>query len=207
MIRGVYGIVDVRRETPEAEAEALAEALLCGGIEILQLRAKVLPTRRLLELARRMRVLTREAGATFVLNDRPDVAVLAEADAVHLGQEDLPLEAVRNWLPASIRIGISCHTPEDVRAAEAADYVGYGPVFATTTKVNPDPVVGLVGLEEVVRAHPALPVVAIGGIDLSRLPAVRRTGAAAAAMISALSRGRNAEAAARQAVTRWEEQG
>lgn len=204
MIEGVYGIVDVRSKTPQSEAIATASDLLEGGIRILQLRAKDLPSRSLLHLARALRAVTREAGAFFVVNDRPDVALLVEADAVHLGQDDLPAEAIRSWLPRSIRIGVSCHSPADVAAVRAADYVGYGPVFATRSKAAPDPVVGLDSLAAVVQAHPSLPVVAIGGIDLRALGPVRRTGAAAAAMISALVAEPDVRATARRAVASWE---
>jgi thiamine-phosphate pyrophosphorylase len=101
-----------------------------------------------------------------------------------------------------MKLGVSCHNPPQVAAAaQVADYVGYGPVFATATKQNPDPVVGIAGLAAIKRAHPSLPVVAIGGIDLDRLASVKQTGADAAAMISAL---RDREAA-RRAIEIWED--
>lgn len=201
MIGGVYAIVDVTAGRPPDAATRLARELLEGGIRVIQLRAKALPARAFLALARELRELTRAAGAAFVVNDRPDIAVLAGAEAVHLGQDDLPAAAVRAWLPASIRIGVSCHDPAQARAAAGvADYIGYGPVFATATKANPDPVVGVDGLRRIRSEHSELPVVAIGGIDLDRLAAVKSTGVEAAAMISALT---GAQTAAR-AISIWE---
>lgn len=201
VIRGVYGIVDVTPARPPAAATQLAKELLAGGVRILQLRAKELPARATLALARELRALTEQAGALFVINDRADLAVLAGADAVHLGQDDLPAGAVRSWLPERIGIGVSCHSPAQVAAVEHADYIGYGPIFGTLSKARPDPVVGLESLAAIKAAHPDLPVVAIGGIALDRLREVKRTGADAAAMISAL----DGIEAARRAVAIWEE--
>jgi thiamine-phosphate pyrophosphorylase len=198
MMRGIYAIVDVGPSRSVEDARQLARALVAAGVAMLQLRAKTLSARELLHLARDLRGV----APWFVVNDRPDIALLAGADGVHLGQDDLPPEAVRRWLPAQMKIGVSCHDPAQAAAAAAvADYIGYGPVFATSSKANPDPVVGLEGLAAVKRAHPRLPVVAIGGIDLDRLALVKRTGADAAAMISALSSGD----AARRAIEIWEQ--
>ncbi len=201
MIDGIYAIVDVTAARPPAEASRRARALLAGGVRTLQLRAKALATRPFLQLARELRAMTADLGAAFIVNDWADLAVLAEADAVHLGQDDLPVEAVRAFLPARMKIGVSCHDPEQLAAAAgAADYVGYGPIFPTASKANPDPVVGLDALRAARSAHPALAIVAIGGIDLTRLAHVRRTGVAAAAMISAMTDA----GAARRAISIWE---
>ena len=197
MIRGIYGIVDVTDRRPPESASQLARELLSAGVRILQVRAKSLSAREFLQLLRELR----PEVPFLVVNDRPDLAVLAGADAVHLGQEDLPAADVRSWIPAEMKLGVSCHDPAQAEAAsKIADYIGYGPVFATSSKPNPDPVVGLQGLAAIVRAHPSLPVVAIGGIDLDRLAGVKRTGADAAAMISALVDGE----AARRAIQIWE---
>lgn len=200
-IRGIYGIVDVTAERSSDCARQLAGELLEGGVRILQLRAKSIPARAFLELARELRELTQRAEAALVINDRPDIALLAGADAVHLGQEDLPAHAVRSWLPAGIELGVSCHDPAQANeAAVIADYIGYGPIFTTSSKADPDPVVGLDGLASIRSAHPDLAIVAIGGIDLDRLASVKRAGADAAAMISALT----GKEAAQRAVAIWE---
>lgn len=205
MISGPYGIVDVSPTTPPSAASALLEALLDGGIRIVQLRAKALPGGPLLALAQTFRRQTRARGAWLVINDRPDVATLAEADAVHLGQDDLPLAQVRPWVPATLRIGVSCHSLAQVEAACAAgaDYLGYGPVFPTRSKADPDPVVGLAGLGAACARAGSTPVVGIGGITLAELSAVRAAGARGAAMISALAQAPDPTAAAREAVARW----
>jgi thiamine-phosphate pyrophosphorylase len=196
LICGIYGIVDVTEARSPEMARQLAKDLVAGGVRILQLRAKALSARKFLDLARDLRAL----DVFFVINDRPDIALLAGADAVHLGQDDLPPAAVRSWIPSEMMLGVSCHNPEQAQAAaEVADYLGYGPIFTTGSKVNPDPVVGLEGLAAIKREHPEVPIVAIGGIDLVRLPAVRQTGADAAAMISALVD----RAAAERAVALW----
>lgn len=190
---------------PERVLE-VTDALLAGGAQTLELRGKVLPARDLLELARGMLGRTRAAGARLLVNDRPDVALLAGADGVHLGQEDLPATEVRRWLPAQMLIGVSCHSPPQAAQAAAegaADYIGYGPVYPTGSKKNPDPVVGLEELGRVCATHPALPVVAIGGIGVERLVAVRRAGARSAAMISALLSGGDPAALIRGAIERW----
>jgi thiamine-phosphate pyrophosphorylase len=189
MIRGVLPILDVGPDRPKERAPELARQLIAGGARALQLRAKTLSARDLLELARAIRAATREYGVLLYINDRPDIAVLAEADGVHLGQEDLPAREVRAWLPAAMEIGVSCHSVQDLDRAVregAAAYYGFGPVFTTTTKTNPDPVVGLEGLQAAARAHPSAHLVAIGGITVDRLASVRSSGAQSAAMISAL---------------------
>jgi thiamine-phosphate pyrophosphorylase len=139
----------------------------------------------------------------FIVNDRLDVALAAGADGVHLGQDDLPLAAARRVAPAGFVIGVSTHNLAQARAAVAggADYLGFGPCFATATKENPDPVVGLDALAEVCRL-PA-PVVAIGGITLDTVGAVARAGAAAAAIIGAVNAADDVTAAARTAIARF----
>jgi thiamine-phosphate pyrophosphorylase len=196
---GFYAVLD--RPDPE-----LARALVGpGGARVLQLRLKSstpVSTAALLEAARMARAITREAGAALVINDRLDVALLVGADAVHLGQADLPLAAARAVIAGagrSLAIGISTHDVAQVAAAVAggADYLGFGPVFATSTKDNPDPVQGLAGLRAAVAAAGATPVVAIGGIAVADAAAVYATGAAAICAIAAVNgAGRLAEVVA-----------
>jgi len=142
---------------------------------MLQLRAKHADTRATLELLRALRPLCSEFGARLIANDRPDLAVLAECDGVHIGQEDLPLPLVRLLAPGLL-VGVSTHTLEQLAAAlaEKPDYVAFGPVFGTDSKERADPAVGLALLAQ---AHAAarsagIPLVAIGGINLERAPVV-----------------------------------
>jgi thiamine-phosphate pyrophosphorylase len=197
--RGFYAILDVRADarTPLPRAEAL----LAGRPCCLQLRAKTLSAADFVALARAVLPLARAAGVPFCVNDRLDVALAVDADVIHVGQEDLPLPDVRAVLAARGRrmtVGVSTHNLAQARAAAAggADYIGFGPVFATSTKDRPDPVVGVTLLAEVVRAV-NVPVVAIGGITRARLPAVVNAGAQAAAVISDIDSAPNPADAAR----------
>src|SRR5438067_11542573 len=135
----LYAIVDPL-DTGRDPA-ALAAALLRGGARILQLRWPGASARELLAAARAIRPLARAAGALFLVNDRPDVARAAEADGVHLGQDDLPVAAARRVLGAGRRIGVSTHDVDEARAAATAgaDYVAVGPIYATTSKEHPPP--------------------------------------------------------------------
>lgn len=131
--------------------------------------------------------LVQKGGGTFIVNDRVDVAKAVGADGVHLGQEDLPLADARTILGPGKLIGISTHNLAQATEAETggADYIGFGPVFPTATKENPDPVVGVEGLREV-RARIRLPIVAIGGITAKNAGDVRAAGADCVAVVSAV---------------------
>ena len=183
-IRGFYAVLD-------RDDEALARTLaLAAGI--LQLRLKptseTLDASTLVRVARMARAVCDELGAALVINDRLDVALAVHADGVHLGQSDLPIAAARALAGRRLSIGVSTHNLEQVCAACAAgaDYLGFGPVFATATKRNPDPVQGLVGLRLAVAAS-RVPVVAIGGITPDVAAAVYATGAAAICAISSVN--------------------
>lgn len=193
---GLYAIVDPER-CGGRDPIALAEAILAGGCAAIQLRAKQLADRDRLALARRIRALARARGIQFVINDRPDLAILAGADELHLGQDDLPIAEARRIVGA-MPIGRSTHDLAQARAAvaEGADRIGFGPVFDTRSKERPDPTVGVALLSEIVRAVP-IPVVAIGGITLERAPAVRASGVAHAAVIAAIGESDDPERAAR----------
>ncbi len=190
-VRGFYAVLD-------RDDEALAHQLVSAqgaGARVLQLRIKPdipLTANELCRLGRMARVVCDQHGAALIVNDRLDVALACQADGCHLGQDDLPLADARAALAACGRplwLGISTHNLEQVRAAVAggADYLGFGPVFATRTKANPDPVVGVAGLAEAVRAAGSVPVVAIGGIGLEDAAAVYAAGAAAICAISAVN--------------------
>src|SRR3569623_3107260 len=165
---------------------------------MLQLRAKEAPAAALAALARAVLPLAQAAGVPLCVNDRLDVALAVGAQAVHLGQEDLPLDAARAVAAGRLLIGISTHNPAPAAAAMAggADYIGLGPIFPTTTTAHPAPVVGLEILRQVASTAP-IPVVAIGGLTIARASAVPATGASAAALISAIEAAPDPEAAAR----------
>ncbi|HUH00414.1 MAG TPA: thiamine phosphate synthase [Kofleriaceae bacterium] len=196
-VRGFYGILD-------QDSSELAHVLLAGGARVLQLRLKPdtpLSTRDLLAAAQRARSVCRAAGVMFVVNDRLDVALAVRADGLHLGQTDLPLVEARRVARGAghpLIIGVSTHDAGQVRAAlsDGADYLGYGPVFATPTKRDPDPVQGLEALATAVALAGPVPVVAIGGITPDLADAVALTGAAAACAIASVNRAADPTAAA-----------
>jgi len=190
-MRGYYAIVDVAEDATRIQPALIqqrARDLLAAGPCCLQLRAKALSAAALRDVARALLPLCRAAGVPFCLNDRLDLALLVGADAVHLGQDDLPLAQARRIAAGRLRIGISTHRCEQAQAAIAggADYLGFGPIFDTRSKLRPDPTVGLEALRAICAASP-VPVVAIGGITLDTIAAVAATGAPAAAVISAIS--------------------
>ena len=162
----------------------------------VQLRLKDAPTAVLLAEAKRLRGEVRDA--LLIVNDRVDVALAAGADGVHLGQTDLPLADARR-IAQGLVIGISTHDLDQVAAAVegGADYLGYGPVFATTTKEAPDPVQGVDALAAAVAAAAPVPVVAIGGITPARAAEVAATGCAAACVIASVNLAADPAAAAR----------
>jgi thiamine-phosphate pyrophosphorylase len=169
------------------EPESVADALLQGGVRVIQYRHKG-PFQRIhfdhcLSLARKVR----ESGGIFIVNDRADVADLCGADGVHLGQDDLSPEQVRRFLGESRLIGYSTHNVEQARRAVQlpVDYIAIGPVFPTQTKDNADPVVGLAAVAAV-RALTNKPLVAIGGITMENAPAVLAAGADGVAVIRGL---------------------
>jgi thiamine-phosphate pyrophosphorylase len=199
-LTGYYAILDIADTQLSAESalEERAAALLAARPCCLQLRAKRLGAGAMREAALRLLPLCRAAGVPLCVNDRVDVALAVGADFVHVGQEDLPLEEVRRLAGARLRVGVSTHSPQQARAAVAggADYIGFGPVFGTRSKENPDPVVGLETLRAV-AATAGVPVVAIGGIDLQTVAQVAATGASAAAVIAAVDRAPDRTAAGR----------
>lgn len=163
----------------------VVQAALHAGATAVQLRDKVQPPRDLLPLAHRLRTLTREAGALFIVNDRLDVALAVSADGVHLGPHDLPVAAARRIAPRGFLIGHSADDPVAARAAVAdgADYIGCGTVYPTNTKTDAGTAIGLHRLAEVVRSVD-VPVVAIGGLTVERAAEVIAAGAAGCAVVS-----------------------
>ena len=185
-VRGFYAIVD-----PDACAGRdpvwVARAILEGGCAALQLRAKRSGPEATAALGRELAPLCRAVGVPFYVNDHPELVLALDAEGVHLGQRDLSIEAARGLLGPERAIGLSTHDLAQARDAErrGADLVGFGPVFATSTKENPDPVVGTDLLRDACREL-TRPVVAIGGITPARAREVAATGATLAAAIGAV---------------------
>lgn len=167
--------------------EEIVEQLLAGGARLIQLRDKDASARELLDAARACLPETRAAGAKLIINDRVDVALTADADGVHLGQEDLTVAEAREILGPDKIIGISTHSQDQFLAAldTSADYIAIGPIYPTTTKENPSPVVGLDLLRDA-KSIADRPLVAIGGINHARAKEVLAAGADSLAVISAL---------------------
>jgi len=177
-----------------------AAQMLEGGVDVLQLREKRLDGRELLKRAEELRKMTERFGALLIINDRPDVALLSGADGVHLGQDDLPPERVREMVGGELLIGLSTHTAGQAREARSrsADYIGVGPVYPTDTKGYGQG--GGPALVAQLCAATDLPTVAIGGITLDRTAEVVAAGADAIAVCQALCASSEPGTAARQFV-------
>jgi thiamine-phosphate pyrophosphorylase len=162
-----------------------AQELADAGVRLLQYRDKTAPARELLNSSRSLASLLIPQGISFVVNDRADVAALAEASGVHVGQDDLEVEQARALVGPEKLVGASTHNVEQFRAAAAtsADYIAVGPVFATSSKSNPDPVIGTEFIRRV-RDLSDKPIVAIGGITLENAASVIQAGADCVAVIS-----------------------
>jgi len=166
---------------------AIAEAALAGGADMIQLRDKTGNLRDLLPQARAIQARCRARGAVFIVNDRVDLALAADADGAHVGQEDLPADSARRLLGTGRILGVSTHNLQQAEEARThgADYIGFGPMFATDTKDTgyaPRGLDAIRGIRKVV----ALPILAIGGITLENVADVIGAGATAAAVISAV---------------------
>ena len=174
----------------------LSQRALAAGVRIFQLRMKTPRTGEFYDTAAGLCPRIKEAGGRFIINDRCDVALAVGADGVHLGQEDLPLAEARQILGPGKLIGISTHTvAQAVEAQEGgADYIGFGPIYPTRSKIDPQPCVGVSGLREV-RARVAIPIVAIGGITLANVTDVLAAGADYVATLSAILAAQNPGAA------------
>ena len=187
----LYAVVDQRTaERNRWTVPALARAYFEGGARLLQVRAAAPGSGRLLAWCDDVVAAGRACGATVIVNDRADVALLAGAGGVHVGQTDMPVADVRRLLPAGAAIGLSTHSRAEVDGAvrEAASYVAVGPVYRTSTKQSGREPVGLELVSYAARTQ-SRPVVAIGGITLERAPEVLAAGAAAVAVVSDLLRG------------------
>ena len=165
----------------------LAKLAIRGGADTIQFRQKSGSTREMIQLAKDVKQLCAERDVTFIVNDRVDVAIASEADGVHLGQDDFPIPLARELLGKGRTIGGSAATMEEARKclSEGADYVGFGPVYPTTSKDDAGPVSGISILKGVVRTIP-LPIIAIGGVSAENVAEVMEAGAHGIAVISAV---------------------
>lgn len=177
----------------------LTELAIAGGADTIQFRQKSGNTREMIEVARHMQKLCSASDAVFIVNDRIDVAIAAGADGVHLGQDDFPIPLARELLGEDRIIGGSAATIDEARRclSEGADYVGFGPVFPTTSKDDAGPVSGIDILKQVVEEIP-LPIIAIGGVGAENTAEVLGAGARGIAVISAVCCQENPEQATRE---------
>jgi len=199
----LYVILDAGMLTEPAGE--IAEKLIQAGVRLLQYRDKRASARELLSNSRTIAATARAANCTFLVNDRPDIAYLAGADGVHVGQEDLGVEQAREVIGAERWVGVSTHNLEQFQqaAASSADYIAVGPIFPTSSKANPDPVVGVEFVRRA-RALTSKPIVAIGGISLERAPEVIAAGADSIAVISGVLKAQDPAVQAREYLEKLE---
>jgi thiamine-phosphate pyrophosphorylase len=185
-LSGLYVILDPSVCPDRSLTDVLKEAATAGA-RLFQYRNKSASMKEAYAEALLLRKVALDAGLTFIVNDRCDLALAVDADGVHLGQEDLPLDLARKVMGPDKLIGISTHNLNQVREATAGkpDYLGFGPIFKPGSKQDHDPVVGLEGLRAM-RGLTSLPVFAIGGIQIDQAGEVTRTGANGVAIISAI---------------------
>jgi thiamine-phosphate pyrophosphorylase len=202
LIPPLYAILDA---SPEFTAESalnipeIADRLVEAGVELLQYRDKHGSAGRILDSSQALAARFVPKGVRVIVNDRADIAAMVGAAGVHVGQEDLPVDEARKICGAPLWVGVSTHTLEQLRAAEAtsADYIAVGPIFPTGTKANPDPVVGLEFLRAA-RQITRKPLVAIGGITVESASEVYRAGADSIAVIRDLMAARDPAHRARE---------
>ncbi|MCS7118618.1 MAG: thiamine phosphate synthase [Archaeoglobaceae archaeon] len=180
MLRGVYFITDSKF----GDHEEMVKKALELGIRIIQFREKRIKDRERYFIAKKLREIIDCYDALFIVNDRVDIAIAVDADGVHLGQEDLPIEVVREIFDGLI--GISVHNVEEARKAKNADYVGVGPIFRTTTKEDARNEIGIPGLIEIMKEL-TIPVFAIGGINIKNVVEVLKCGVSGVAVVSAVA--------------------
>jgi len=182
----LYAILDADSFPVNGELLRFAEELAAGGVTLLQYRNKSGHARQMLAQACSLKNRLGNS-VTLLMNDRADLCLAAEFDGVHIGQDDLPPESARKVIGANRWLGVSTHNPDQIQAADqtSAHYIAIGPVFATASKSNPDPVVGIAGLRQA-RALTRKPLVAIGGITRANALSVIDAGADSVAVIGDL---------------------
>jgi thiamine-phosphate pyrophosphorylase len=181
-----YPILDSERlAAANVDPLELARVLLAAGARLMQFRHKAPYTRDAYEQAKALAKIVQQSGGRYIINDRADIALMVGADGVHLGQDDLPPSAVRKIAGDKLLIGFSTHNEEQLRLGERepVDYLAIGPIFGTSSKANPDPVVGVEEMQRL-RALTKKKLVAIGGITRERAPAVLAAGADSLAVLS-----------------------
>jgi thiamine-phosphate pyrophosphorylase len=186
LIPSVYPITDTHVSgLPHLEQ---VRRLIAGGATLIQLRDKESSPRDFYAQALQCVAYARPLGVKIIINDRADIAMMTDAEGVHLGQDDMPPDAARRLLGPDKLIGYSTHSVEQARAAATmpVDYIAIGPVFGTKTKSDADPVVGIKGISKVRSAIGNMPLVAIGGIDVSNIADVLASGASSVAVISGI---------------------
>ncbi len=185
-LNGLYLILDEQWSSSCSLPEVLHEAGQ-AGVTLVQYRYKTGSMKQAYMMANTLREISNELGIVFIVNDRCDLAMAVQADGVHLGQADLPVTLARNLVGNDMLIGASTHNLQQVEQATAdgADYVGFGPIFPTDTKANPDPVVGIQGLKHI-RGLTPLPVFAIGGIGIESVAELCEAGANGVAVVSGI---------------------
>jgi thiamine-phosphate pyrophosphorylase len=182
----LYAILDVAAFPDSDGLMAAAEGLAAGGVHLLQYRNKSGNSRQMLEQARELKRRLPDS-VLLIMNDRADLCLAAEFGGVHLGQDDLSPEGARRVIGWNLKLGVSTHNPQQVSEADrsSADYIALGPVFPTSSKAHPDPVIGIEGVRQA-RAQTTKPLVAIGGITRENCRSVVDAGADAVAVISDL---------------------
>jgi len=194
----LYAILDLGYVEMPA-APKMAELLLSGGIDLLQLRAKNLSEREIEKIAQELRALTAPHGVPLIVNDHPQAARNVGAEGVHLGQDDMSIAEARKIVGSDCAVGKSTHSVDQAIRAfyEGADYIGFGPLFATPTKPDYPPI----GLSEIEKVHEAvrIPIFCIGGIKLDNLPKVIEAGAQRVVIVSGLLQAADVAASARAA--------
>lgn len=182
MFPALYAILDA--DQAGGPDTSLARILAGAGVKLIQIRDKKASTRKLFNASKRLVEALGPPGVRVIVNDRPDIAAMIGAGGVHMGREDLPVEAARKICGGSCWVGVSTHNLEQLREANltSADYIAIGPIFPTVTKDNPDPVVGL-KLLHAARQLTQKPLVAIGGITIESAEATFRAGADSVAVV------------------------
>jgi thiamine-phosphate pyrophosphorylase len=193
----LYPIID--SSLPEARIVPFAEALADAGVQLIQLRLKLASPATAFRHTQELLAALNPVGVRLIVNDRPDIAAITGAGGVHVGQDDLPVEAARQICGPGRWVGVSTHNLEQLGEADrtSADYIAVGPIFPTASKGNPDPVVG-VEFVHAARRLTRKPLVAIGGIKLERAEEVYRAGADSLAVISDLIQAADPAARARE---------
>lgn len=194
----LYGILDLSY-VERSEAEQIAGQMIGGGVDLIQLRAKAWPSAEIAKIAAALHHSTSRRGVPLVINDHPEVARIVPAEGVHVGQDDLPIAGVREIAGPNCVVGKSTHSVDQAIRAfyEGADYIGFGPIFATPTKPDYPPV----GLKEIRKVHEAvhIPIFCIGGIKLDNLPEVIEAGARRVVIVSGLLQAKDIVAYSRAA--------